>query len=126
MVHPDPAACNKRYVRATMRQFADEGEAKAGSAARNSYSNIGEWITRGENGIDSFVIGRHESSSCRGGRSGHISGYKLKVTLSQARFLAFLLMAGLLTISEGSRRSGGASSALRFYEVRGLIQADRA
>src|SRR5260370_26236226 len=121
MVHPDPAACNKRYVRATMRQFADEGEAKAGSAARNSYSNIGEWITRGENGIDSFVIGRHESSSCRGGRSGHIPGYKLKLTLSQARFRAFLLMADLLTISEVSPRNGVGASVLRFEDELGMV-----
>jgi MerR family redox-sensitive transcriptional activator SoxR len=35
-------------------------------------------------------------------------------------------MAGLLTISEVSRRSGVASSALRFYEERGLIQSERA
>jgi MerR family redox-sensitive transcriptional activator SoxR len=32
----------------------------------------------------------------------------------------------LLTISEVSRRSGVASSALRFYEQRGLIQSERA
>ena len=35
-------------------------------------------------------------------------------------------MAGLLTISEISRRSGVASSALRFYEERGLIKSERA
>jgi MerR family redox-sensitive transcriptional activator SoxR len=35
-------------------------------------------------------------------------------------------MAGLLTISEVSRRSGVSSSALRFYEARGLIQSERA
>jgi MerR family transcriptional regulator, redox-sensitive transcriptional activator SoxR len=35
-------------------------------------------------------------------------------------------MAGLLTITEVSRRSGIASSALRFYEERGLIQSERA
>ena len=35
-------------------------------------------------------------------------------------------MAGLLTISEVSRRSGVAASALRFYEARGLIQSERA
>lgn len=35
-------------------------------------------------------------------------------------------MAGLLTISEVSRRSGVAASALRFYEERGLIQSERA
>ncbi|MBV8709509.1 MAG: MerR family transcriptional regulator, partial [Acidobacteriaceae bacterium] len=34
-------------------------------------------------------------------------------------------MSGLLTISEVSRRSGVASSALRFYEERGLIQSQR-
>jgi MerR family redox-sensitive transcriptional activator SoxR len=35
-------------------------------------------------------------------------------------------MAQLLTIGEVSRRSGVASSALRFYEERGLIRAERA
>jgi len=35
-------------------------------------------------------------------------------------------MAELLTIGEASRRSGVASSALRFYEERGLIESERA
>jgi MerR family redox-sensitive transcriptional activator SoxR len=35
-------------------------------------------------------------------------------------------MATLLTISDVSRRSGVAASALRFYEERGLIKAERA
>ena len=35
-------------------------------------------------------------------------------------------MADLLTISEVSRRSGVAASALRFYEERGLIESQRA
>jgi MerR family transcriptional regulator, redox-sensitive transcriptional activator SoxR len=35
-------------------------------------------------------------------------------------------VADLLTISEVSRRSGVASSALRFYEDRGLIKSERA
>jgi MerR family redox-sensitive transcriptional activator SoxR len=35
-------------------------------------------------------------------------------------------MDGLLTIGEISRRSGVASSALRFYEQRGLIASERA
>jgi MerR family redox-sensitive transcriptional activator SoxR len=35
-------------------------------------------------------------------------------------------MASLLTIGEISRRSGVAASALRFYEERGLITAERA
>ena len=35
-------------------------------------------------------------------------------------------MPALLTISEVSRRSGVASSALRFYEQRGLINSERA
>lgn len=35
-------------------------------------------------------------------------------------------MADLLTISEVSRRSGVAASALRFYEERGLISSERA
>ena len=34
-------------------------------------------------------------------------------------------MAELLTISEVSRRSGVAASALRFYEERGLIESER-
>src|SRR5260370_595604 len=34
-------------------------------------------------------------------------------------------MGDLLTISEISRRSGVASSALRFYEDRGLIESER-
>jgi MerR family redox-sensitive transcriptional activator SoxR len=37
-----------------------------------------------------------------------------------------LFMPGLLTISEVSRRSGVAASALRFYEERGLIESERA
>jgi MerR family transcriptional regulator, redox-sensitive transcriptional activator SoxR len=35
-------------------------------------------------------------------------------------------MSDLLTIGEVSRRSGVASSALRFYEERGLIESERA
>jgi MerR family transcriptional regulator, redox-sensitive transcriptional activator SoxR len=35
-------------------------------------------------------------------------------------------MSGLLTIGEVARRSGVAASALRFYEERGLIRAERA
>src|SRR5580698_10756294 len=35
-------------------------------------------------------------------------------------------MADLLTITEVSRRSGVAASALRFYEDRGLIKSERA
>jgi MerR family redox-sensitive transcriptional activator SoxR len=35
-------------------------------------------------------------------------------------------MPNLITISEVSRRSGVAASALRFYEERGLIQSERA
>ncbi|MDQ3357162.1 MAG: MerR family DNA-binding transcriptional regulator, partial [Actinomycetota bacterium] len=35
-------------------------------------------------------------------------------------------MVTLLTISEVSRRSGVAASALRFYEERGLITSERA
>ena len=35
-------------------------------------------------------------------------------------------MADLLTISEVSRRSGVAASALRFYEERGLLKSHRA
>jgi MerR family transcriptional regulator, redox-sensitive transcriptional activator SoxR len=38
----------------------------------------------------------------------------------------FFSMADLLTISEVSRRSGVAASALRFYEERGLIRSERA
>jgi MerR family redox-sensitive transcriptional activator SoxR len=39
--------------------------------------------------------------------------------------MAEILTAEVLTISEVSRRSGVASSALRFYESRGLIRAQR-
>src|SRR3982075_3812803 len=35
-------------------------------------------------------------------------------------------MSELLTIGEVSRRSGGASSAIRFYEQRGLLASERA
>src|SRR4029077_12779533 len=35
-------------------------------------------------------------------------------------------MSDLITITEVSRRSGVAASALRFYEDRGLIQSERA
>ncbi len=40
--------------------------------------------------------------------------------------LSFALVSTLLTIGEVSRRSGVASSALRFYEERGLITSERA
>jgi MerR family redox-sensitive transcriptional activator SoxR len=40
--------------------------------------------------------------------------------------ISFSSMPELLTISDVSRRSGVASSALRFYEQRGLICAERA
>jgi MerR family redox-sensitive transcriptional activator SoxR len=40
--------------------------------------------------------------------------------------ISSLAMADLLTISEASRRSGVAASALRFYEERGLITSERA
>jgi MerR family transcriptional regulator, redox-sensitive transcriptional activator SoxR len=43
---------------------------------------------------------------------------------AQAAFLTFV--SELLTISDVSRRSGVASSALRFYEERGLISSERA
>ena len=36
-----------------------------------------------------------------------------------------VLVTGLLTIGEVSRRSGVAASALRFYEERGLITSER-
>jgi MerR family transcriptional regulator, redox-sensitive transcriptional activator SoxR len=40
--------------------------------------------------------------------------------------ISFSAMAELLTIGEVARRSGVASSALRFYEERGLIRSERA
>jgi MerR family transcriptional regulator, redox-sensitive transcriptional activator SoxR len=40
--------------------------------------------------------------------------------------ISFFAMAELMTIGEVSRRSGVASSALRFYEERGLIASERA
>src|ERR1700745_1235461 len=55
-----------------------------------------------------------------------MSRLQVKVNLkSRERPLAFI-MVDLLTISEVSRRSGVAASALRFYEERGLIESERA
>src|ERR1700756_5058855 len=55
-----------------------------------------------------------------------MSRLQVKVNLkSRERPLAFI-MVDLLTISEVSRRSGVAASALRFYEQRGLIESERA
>jgi MerR family transcriptional regulator, redox-sensitive transcriptional activator SoxR len=45
---------------------------------------------------------------------------------SRAIFATLLNVDGLLTISEVSRRSGVAASALRFYEEKGLITSERA
>ena len=45
---------------------------------------------------------------------------------SSAQRANLLRMADLLTITEVARRSGVASSALRFYETRGLIRSERA
>src|SRR6202022_2413587 len=45
---------------------------------------------------------------------------------SRARRDLLPLMANVLTIGEVARRSGVASSALRFYEERGLISSERA
>jgi len=47
------------------------------------------------------------------------------VNLKSRVFWSFFLTS-LITISEVSRRSGVAASALRFYEERGLIQSERA
>jgi MerR family redox-sensitive transcriptional activator SoxR len=54
-----------------------------------------------------------------------VQAYKLKLTLSQAENLLRFRMQ-VLTISEVSRRSGVAASALRFYEDRGLLKSERA
>lgn len=51
--------------------------------------------------------------------------YKLNLTLSQAPLVPPKPATDLLTIAEVSRRSGVASSALRFYEARGLIASQR-
>ena len=52
---------------------------------------------------------------------------QVKVNLkSSAQRANLLRMADLLTITEVARRSGVASSALRFYETRGLIRSERA
>jgi MerR family redox-sensitive transcriptional activator SoxR len=52
---------------------------------------------------------------------------QVKVNLkSRAKCDNLFFMAALLTISEVSRRSGVAASALRFYEDRGLIKSERA
>ena len=45
---------------------------------------------------------------------------------SRPRFLILQAMNNLLTITEVSRRSGVAASALRFYEERDLIRSERA
>ena len=45
---------------------------------------------------------------------------------SREKFAISLAMGDLLTISEVSRRSGVAASALRFYEEKGLIKSERA
>ena len=50
---------------------------------------------------------------------------QVQVSLKSRRFSGYELVAKLLTISEVSRRSGVASSALRFYEERGLISSQR-
>src|SRR5207342_1392661 len=50
---------------------------------------------------------------------------QVKVNFKSSAFIA-VYMAELLTISDVSRRSGVASSALRFYEDRGLIRSERA
>jgi MerR family redox-sensitive transcriptional activator SoxR len=47
------------------------------------------------------------------------------VNLKAREIFASLLTADLLTISEVSRRSGVAASALRFYEERGLMRSGR-
>jgi MerR family redox-sensitive transcriptional activator SoxR len=44
----------------------------------------------------------------------------------EVKSLCFFLVSALLTIGEVARRSGVASSALRFYEERGLIASTRA
>jgi MerR family redox-sensitive transcriptional activator SoxR len=44
---------------------------------------------------------------------------------SRLNFDIFLGVADLLTISEVSRRSGVAASALRFYEEKGMIKSER-
>jgi MerR family transcriptional regulator, redox-sensitive transcriptional activator SoxR len=45
---------------------------------------------------------------------------------SRQKLWYFAIVANLLTISEVSRRSGVAASALRFYEEKGLIKSERA
>src|SRR5882724_11625481 len=51
---------------------------------------------------------------------------KVNLKSSARRDIFGFRMSGLLTISEVSRRSGVASSALRFYEQRGLVKSERA
>src|SRR4051794_26559536 len=51
---------------------------------------------------------------------------QVQVNLKSSIALTGTLMSDLLTISEVSRRSGVASSALRFYEERQLIRSERA
>src|SRR5262245_53623597 len=63
-------------------------------------------------------------SSVRPLRPGNI---KVQVNLmSSPRAASLGPMLPLLTIGQVSRRSGVASSALRFYEERGLIHSERA
>ena len=56
-------------------------------------------------------------------RHRHFIRCKLKLTLDSNIF--DWIMQDLLTISEISRRSGVAASALRFYEDKGLIESER-
>jgi MerR family redox-sensitive transcriptional activator SoxR len=51
---------------------------------------------------------------------------QVKVSFRCRIFLEWNSVADLLTISEISRRSGVAASALRFYEDKGLIESERA
>ena len=57
-----------------------------------------------------------------------ISRLQVKVNLKSSGRMcsSSLTVSNLLTIGEVARRSGVASSALRFYEQRGLISSERA
>ncbi len=69
-----------------------------------------------------------EAARCSGDDPSHTrSRLQVQVNLkSSGEMLYFQTMSELLPIGEVARRSGVASSALRFYEQRGLISSERA
>jgi hypothetical protein len=91
--HPVLAPRDERDLGTAIQEFADEGQAKAGSAAGNSDSTPEERverrvICRGElrrSRVDSFVMDMHESSFCRKGvMVCHIFRLQVKVNLKSS------------------------------------------